>query len=256
MKKAENDLSKELVKQNTLLSNQKELLATEQANKQTLQKQLDLTTSQLAEKQQRLGVVEGDLIEKEARAQEAEHGAVCAQDRYQNAVAGVVTDATDTDTLSLPEQVATWEKRAREAHSNLQTGALKVEHLRTSIAQLKKQQLSQRQAYDQAQAVCVRSKDKLAALERRHAQLSSLLCNEKAINVQVASLRASTQAQKDTAEKLSAQLEARLSFEYASPVKGFDRSKVKGLVAKLFTVPEKLHATALEVVAGAKLYQV
>ena len=61
---------------------------------------------------------------------------------------------------------------------------------------------------------------------------------------------------RDTVETLSAQLEGRLRFKYSDPVRGFDRSKVKGLVAKLLSVKKMEHATALEVVAGGKLYQV
>lgn len=61
---------------------------------------------------------------------------------------------------------------------------------------------------------------------------------------------------RDTVETLSAQLEGRLRFKYSDPVRGFDRSKVKGLVAKLLSVKKTEHATALEVVAGGKLYQV
>ena len=57
-------------------------------------------------------------------------------------------------------------------------------------------------------------------------------------------------------ETLTAQLGSRLAFNYSDPVRGFDRSKVKGLVAKLIEVQNPLHATALEVVAGGKLYQV
>lgn len=57
-------------------------------------------------------------------------------------------------------------------------------------------------------------------------------------------------------DTLSAQLSARLSFRYKDPVRGFDRSKVKGLVAKLVTVQNPEHSTALEVVAGGRLFQV
>lgn len=57
-------------------------------------------------------------------------------------------------------------------------------------------------------------------------------------------------------ESLTAQLGSRLAFDYSDPVRGFDRSKVKGLVAKLIEVQDPVHATALEVVAGGKLYQV
>jgi structural maintenance of chromosome 2 len=57
-------------------------------------------------------------------------------------------------------------------------------------------------------------------------------------------------------DTVSTQLQSRLSFEYADPVRGFDRSKVKGLIAKLVDVKDAKYATALEVVAGGKLFQV
>lgn len=60
----------------------------------------------------------------------------------------------------------------------------------------------------------------------------------------------------DLVDTLSAQLESRLAFRYADPVRGFDRSKVKGLIAKLIQVKHSAHSTALEVVAGGKLFQV
>ncbi|KAH7910428.1 condensin complex subunit SMC2, partial [Hygrophoropsis aurantiaca] len=49
-----------------------------------------------------------------------------------------------------------------------------------------------------------------------------------------------------------------LDFSYASPYPEFDRSKVKGLVATLTSIPpeHRNKATALEVVAGGKLYNV
>jgi structural maintenance of chromosome 2 len=61
---------------------------------------------------------------------------------------------------------------------------------------------------------------------------------------------------KQTSERIEAELAGRLAFEYKTPFKGFDSSKVKGLVARLVAVNNPKHATALEVVAGGKLYQV
>ena len=60
----------------------------------------------------------------------------------------------------------------------------------------------------------------------------------------------------DKVDALNTMLEARLRFKFQDPVRGFDRSKVKGLVAKLVKVQDEKNATALEVVAGARLYQV
>ena len=60
---------------------------------------------------------------------------------------------------------------------------------------------------------------------------------------------------REQVDSLSGRL-ARLSFEYQDPQRGFDRSQVKGLVARLLRVQDEEAATALEVVAGGKLYQV
>jgi structural maintenance of chromosome 2 len=57
------------------------------------------------------------------------------------------------------------------------------------------------------------------------------------------------------ADALAARL-SRLQFQYADPEKGFDRSKVKGLVANLFQVEDGSTVTALEVTAGGKLWNV
>ena len=69
-------------------------------------------------------------------------------------------------------------------------------------------------------------------------------------------LKSSTSELSDLVDRLSTQLESRLAFRYSDPVRGFDRSKVKGLIAKLIRVKQPEHSTALEVVAGGKLYQV
>lgn len=50
----------------------------------------------------------------------------------------------------------------------------------------------------------------------------------------------------DKVRGLSAQL-ANFQFTYSDPVRNFDRSKVKGVVAKLIKVKDRSSMTALEV---------
>ena len=69
-------------------------------------------------------------------------------------------------------------------------------------------------------------------------------------------LENSVAALQEKVDTLNAQLQGRLAFEYSDPVRGFDRNKVKGLVARLVTVKNDKYSTALEVAAGGKLYQV
>lgn len=79
---------------------------------------------------------------------------------------------------------------------------------------------------------------------------------DEALRVKSTNLHTSTSTLKDDVDRITTQLEARLNFEFKDPEKGFDRSKVKGLVARLVKVTNSLNATALEVAAGGKLYQV
>ncbi|POV95160.1 hypothetical protein PSHT_15817 [Puccinia striiformis] len=77
-------------------------------------------------------------------------------------------------------------------------------------------------------------------------------------------LRQRRDAESDTVSKLLADVNhiksrlSQLDFTYADPVRNFDHTKVKGLVAQLITVdPSSLNqVTALEVCAGGRLYNV
>ncbi|CAL0328739.1 unnamed protein product [Lupinus luteus] len=60
---------------------------------------------------------------------------------------------------------------------------------------------------------------------------------------------------KDEIHNVSAYL-ANVEFTYSDPVKNFDRSKVKGVVARLIKVKDPSTMTALEVTAGGKLFNV
>lgn len=45
-------------------------------------------------------------------------------------------------------------------------------------------------------------------------------------------------------------------LSFRDPERGWDHSKVKGLLANLITVRDVSYATALEVVAGGRLYNI
>ena len=92
-------------------------------------------------------------------------------------------------------------------------------------------------------------RSKLAEIQFSENEFDSLE-NEKI------SLENSVSSLKETVQTLKSQLNGRLAFSYSDPVRGFDRSKVKGLVARLISVKQSEYATALEVVAGGKLYNV
>ena len=59
----------------------------------------------------------------------------------------------------------------------------------------------------------------------------------------------------ESVDALSAKLGG-VKFEYSDPTDDFDRSRVKGLVSRLIKLKDVHAATALEVTAGGKLYNV
>ena len=82
-------------------------------------------------------------------------------------------------------------------------------------------------------------KDKLDKLNFSEPEFSKLEDEKFSLENEVSMLR-------ENVETLSAKLEGRLAFNYSDPLRGFDRSRVKGLVAKLVRVKIPKYSTALE----------
>ncbi|KAL6795219.1 RecF/RecN/SMC [Trichoderma camerunense] len=80
---------------------------------------------------------------------------------------------------------------------------------------------------------------------------------EEAMYKQESSLQQTVRKLRQDCDTLKRQV-ANIEFNYSDPVPNFDRSKVKGLVAQLFTLDgERTQAgTALEICAGGRLYNV
>ena len=100
------------------------------------------------------------------------------------------------------------------------------------------------------------SMEKVTVIKEQLGELDFSETEFEALEEQKTELEASLSELTERVNTLQAQLNGRLGFKYSDPVRGFDRSKVKGLVAKLIEVKDSKHATALEVVAGGKLFQV
>eukprot|EP00932_Pfiesteria_piscicida_P007498 SRR837773.17613.p1 GENE.SRR837773.17613~~SRR837773.17613.p1 ORF type:complete len:433 (+),score=278.83 SRR837773.17613:2-1300(+) len=97
-----------------------------------------------------------------------------------------------------------------------------------------------------------------AAIEERRTALSKLKFDSEKYQALLASVRQS-EAEWHSAQERFDQLRSQLGgidFNYADPHRGFDRSKVKGVVSKLFHIKPNFQAyhRALEVCAGGRLF--
>lgn len=255
LKKQEADLSKELVKLNSLFHNQKDVLSLETELNQSLTRQLDESSSTLMKKQADLKIARDEYITQLEVLDRAEKRAADFKEKYQNAVAGIADDS-NTETRSLPEQVATWEKRAREAQSKLKQGRLVAAHAQENLKELRLSLKIQQVAHDKVLKESDNHRYHIAELQRKLNEIHYDENEEVLLRSSLGSRKMSAAELRDNIDNLTTQLETRLAFVFADPEKNFDRSKVKGLIARLIRVKDRNTSTALEIVAGAKLYQV
>ena len=255
LKKREQDLSKEVVKINSTFTNQKSSLKSEQSLSASLFKQLESTEAAVVEKKGQIDCCRQLLDEKNKLVCLAEDEATSLRTKYQNACAGV-TDESDAALLSLPEQVATWEKKAREADSKLKSETMKVKHSKERLVGLKKTAKTEQSKHSKELKLVEDLQSSIRNIEKQCEALSYSEEEETSLRSSCSSLQNELVSLQDAIENTTAKVESRLKFEFRDPVRGFDRSRVKGLVAKLVHVKDKIHATALEVAAGGKLFQV
>ena len=147
--------------------------------------------------------------------------------------------------------------RASTAATEQEQAKLKISHLEKRI---KEDEPKAKKAREQNSGLLrdlegLRSQAK--KLEAELAELGFEPGREEEMNRQQAQLEKDIHALRQEADVVKRRV-ANIDFSYTDPSPNFDRSKVKGLVAQLFTLDkEKSQAgTALEICAGGRLYNV
>lgn len=255
LKKQESEVSKDVVKTNTLFSNQQESIASEEENLSSINTQISTIDSNLQNFNTDIEKSNETLVQLEEKAETAEKNYVSLRESYQNAVAGVADDS-NAEMLSLPEQVASLEKKERESLSQVQQCQQKITHTKDLLKELKKSSKTQGKENAETIAESEALQKIITGLEEKLNSLNFDESLENTLQARAGELRSSIAELGDKVDRLSAGLEARLQFQFQDPERGFDRSKVKGLVARLVQVKDDRSATALEVTAGSRLYQV
>ncbi|KAK6926412.1 SMCs flexible hinge [Dillenia turbinata] len=141
------------------------------------------------------------------------------------------------------------------AETELKQLVTKISHCEKELKEKKHQLMSKR---DEAIAVENELKSRKKDVESIKIALESLSYEEgqmEALEKDQSAELQKVQSLEDEVRVLSAQL-ANVQFTYRDPEKDFDRSRVKGVVAKLIRVKDSSTMTALEVAAGGKLFNV
>ncbi|KPM38750.1 Structural maintenance of chromosomes protein 2 [Neonectria ditissima] len=237
---------------------------------------LDLKNSSLAEEKEKKMAVEKSVTESEATLQDkttAFENAKAKFDAAKNDLEQQNKDAEAKEELLQTLQTGVASKdgqengyqgqlqdakaRATTAATEQEQAKIKISHLETRV---KEEEPRAKKAKEQ-NAGLLRDLDGLKVqaqrLEKELGRLGFEPGQEEEMYKQESTLQQTVRNLRQESDKLKRQV-ANIDFNYADPVPNFDRSKVKGLVAQLFTL-DKEHTragTALEICAGGRLYNV
>ena len=246
----QDEVSKDLVRQTSAWTNKKEALSAEIEQKGALEKAMVECDSETLQKKFDQLKMEADKAK--AGFTEAEDATKAAQCELESYKAG---DSRDSSNKSLQERLADAKAELTTRKGEVKATDLQIKHLKKELTEAQKvakkkgaEGAKLRKDLEKAEKTAKDAETKLNALdfdEKRRAKLGSDLQKEER----------EAQHWQERVQKLQAQLSA-LDFKFKNPESGFDRTRVKGVVAKLLRVKDVSANSALEVIAGGKLYQV
>jgi structural maintenance of chromosome 2 len=181
-----------------------------------------------------------------------------SEDLLQSLVTGLSSaSATDSSSSGYMGQLATARAKLASIGSEAEQARLRVEHLQREL----------KEKEPRAGKAEGEGRDLISELERTkeaRAKLETVLTNlgwdeQNEGDLRAAKETAAAQVRELVEKKFAVKGRlAGLDFHYSDPTKGFDRSKVKGLVATLVEInpANYRNATALEVCAGGRLFNV
>ena len=237
---------------------------------------VDLKKASIVEEKERSKGFQKTVKELETQVKEKSKLYEKLQSQYDSAKADLDKQTADMETKeellqTLQTGVASKEGQESGYQGQLQDARNRVSAMATEQeqARLKISSLEKRIKEDEPRARKAKEQNSglLKDLETLKAQAKKLEANltklgfepgrDETMHQQEASLQKQVRTLQEQADAMKRKV-ANIDFSYNDPSPGFDRSKVKGLVAQLFTL-EKDQAragTALEICAGGRLYNV
>ncbi|XP_057523244.1 structural maintenance of chromosomes protein 2-1-like [Amaranthus tricolor] len=248
-------LANDLVRETSVLKNKEDTLKSEKKNADKVTKNIEELKHSVEDRAMAVKKAEEGAADLKQRAQELSKDLDESEKEYQGVLAG---KSNQNEDKCLEDQLAD----AKVAVGNVE---IEVKQLKTQIShgekELKEKTTQLKSKCNEATAVENELNSRKKEVEVVRKALESLTFNEdqnshmEALQQERAVELEEVQKLKDKIRGLSAQL-ANVDFTYRDPTRNFERSKVKGVVAKLIKIKDRSTMTALEVVAGGRLYNV
>ncbi|OTB19918.1 hypothetical protein K445DRAFT_152832 [Daldinia sp. EC12] len=237
---------------------------------------MDLKKSSKAEEEEKLTAVQKNVAELEATLKEKTKEYEKIKAKYNEAKEAnekqsqeaeskeELLQTLQTGVASKEGQESGYQGQLQDAKNRVAAAATEQEQAKIKIAHLEKrikeEEPRAKKAKEQNAGLLKELEGLKAQSQKLEAQLAKLGFEpgqEEEMYKQEASLQQTIKGLRQEADALKRKV-ANIDFNYADPTPNFDRSKVKGLVAQLFTL-DKSHTekgVALEICAGSRLYNV
>ena len=236
----------------------------------------DLKQASITEEKERRKTFQQSVKELEAQVKEKSKLYEKVQSQYDAAKADLDVQTAEveakeellqtlqTGVASKEGQESGYQGQLQDARNRVSTAATEQEQAKLKITHMEKRikedEPRAKKAKEQNSGLLKDLETLKAQAKKLEAELSKLGYEpgkEDSLHQQEASLQKQIRTLRAQADGLKRKV-ANIDFSYSDPLPDFDRSKVKGLVAQLFTLDkDKSRAgTALEICAGGRLYNV
>jgi structural maintenance of chromosome 2 len=245
-------LSKNLVKKSSELNNSKDTLAAEEKAKKTLMATVSAAQKSIEVKSQEHADGLAGLAKHEEAFRAAAQDVTDTEQKYAAMSAGASTTSQGSG-KSLAEELADCKRSLSEAETGIKQAELKSKHLSQNKKEVTAQLSKVKKDTGNEEKQLAEGKKQLAKLAEKLASMPG------AVDGRAGEDKFSCERKVSKLFEQVEMLEARLSgleFPFSDPEAGFDRSRVKGRVAKLTRVKDASTTTAVEVSAGGRLFQV
>ncbi|ETN46032.1 uncharacterized protein HMPREF1541_00215 [Cyphellophora europaea CBS 101466] len=247
--------SHELVRLATVLDLKKSSLSEEESRKKDVAKSVKALEKQVAEKKAAFEKLQAnyDSSKAEVDAQNAE-----MESKEE------LLSTLQTGVASREGQESGYQGQLQEARNRVTSAGTEQEQAKLKISHLEKQIKEDEPRAQKAKNQNAGLINGLDSLRKQAAKLEADLSKmgfepgrEEAMQERQTTLQKTIRKLKEEADGLKRKV-ANVDFNYSDPSPNFDRSKVKGLVAQLFTLDKdkSMAGTALEICAGGRLYNV
>jgi structural maintenance of chromosome 2 len=218
-----------------------------------IEKSINENKSGIDIKQSKLNDMRVKFESSRAVCDTAEANLKHAQREYEALCCGFVVGDDENQLETAEDQLLKIRGKITEKQTAIKKAQIKIKSSKDECEKLDKQVKSDAKVYEEKkrefelkQSAHDKVQGELDSLNFNESNLSELTMTRRDINAKAFNLKESMQGFYSKFPQLN--------FDYKDPQPGFDRSKVKGLVCNLFKIKDLRFATALEVAAGGKLY--